>query len=185
MDDKKIIKLFWDRNEQAISETDNKYGRYCRTVAINILGNTEDASECVNDTYLKTWNSLPPHRPERLSVFLGKIVRNLSFDRYSYNTAQKRGGSQTEAVLDELEECIPAGNTEDECDERMLTSELNSFLGELKKRERDVFVSRYWYAERISDIALGMNMTENSVSVMLNRTRKKLCVYLAKRGYNC
>jgi len=104
MDDEKIVQLYWDRDEQAIPATADKYGAYCTVIARNIVGSTEDAEECVNDTYLKAWNSIPPHRPSVLPAFLGKIVRNLSFNRYKYNTAGKRGGTRTAAVLDEMAE---------------------------------------------------------------------------------
>ena len=107
MDDKIIIQHYWDRNEIALTETADKYGSFCRSIAENILHNREDAKECVNDTYLKTWNSLPPNRPRIFPAFLGRIVRNLAFDRYDQMTASKRGGGQIDVVLDELEECIP------------------------------------------------------------------------------
>ena len=105
MDDAKIVQLYWDRNEQAIPATADKYGRYCTSIAKNILGNNEDAEECVNDTYLNAWNSMPPHRPSILSTFLGKIVRNLSFNRYKHNTADKRGGGELPVVLEECRSC--------------------------------------------------------------------------------
>ena len=106
MDDEKIVQLYWNRDEQAIPATAQKYGNYCTSIAKNILGNLEDAEECVNDTYLNAWNSMPPHRPGVLSTFLGKIVRNLSFNRYKYNTADKRGGGELPLVLDELSDLV-------------------------------------------------------------------------------
>jgi RNA polymerase sigma-70 factor (ECF subfamily) len=106
MDDLKIVQLCWDRDEQAIPATADKYGSYCTAIAKNILGNNEDAEECVNDTYLNAWNSMPPHRPSVLSTFLGKITRNLSFNRHKHNTADKRGGGELLAVLDELADCV-------------------------------------------------------------------------------
>ena len=102
MDDAQIVQLYWDRNEQAIHATSDKYGNYCASIAKNILGNQEDAEECVNDTYLNAWNAMPPHRPSILSTFLGKITRNLSFNRYKHNTANKRGGGELPVVLEEL-----------------------------------------------------------------------------------
>ena len=109
MDDAKIVQLYFDRDEQAIPATADKYGNYCTSIAKNILGNHEDAEECVNDTYLNTWNAIPPHRPKMLSTFLGKIVRNLAFNRYKHNTADKRGGGEITSVLDELANCV-SGN---------------------------------------------------------------------------
>ena len=106
MDDEKIVQLYWNRDEQAIPATAQKYGNYCTSIAKNIIGNLEDAEECVNDTYLNAWNSMPPHRPGVLSTFLGKIVRNLSFNRYKYNTADKRGGGELPLVLDELSDLV-------------------------------------------------------------------------------
>ena len=106
MDDAQIVQLYWDRNEQAIRATADKYGNYCTSIAKNILGNQEDAEECVNDTYLTAWNAMPPHRPSILSTFLGKITRNLSFNRYKHNTADKRGGGEMPAVLEELSDLV-------------------------------------------------------------------------------
>ncbi|MBE6853872.1 MAG: sigma-70 family RNA polymerase sigma factor [Ruminococcus sp.] len=182
MDDRKIIKLYLERNEKAISCTAEKYGAYCFFISDNILKDKADADECVNDTYLKTWNSIPPHKPEKLSAFLGKIVRNLSFNRYKMKRAEKRGGGQIEVVLDELEECIPGKSVEEEIEKKELTAMLNTFVSSLSEKQKRVFVSRYWYACSVSDIARSMGMTETSVSVTLNRLRKKLCSYLAERG---
>ena len=106
MDDANIVQLYWDRNEQAIPATADKYESYCTSIAKNILGNHEDTEECVNDTYLNAWNSMPPHRPSILSTFLGKIVRNLSFNRYKHNTADKRGGGELPVVLEELSDLV-------------------------------------------------------------------------------
>ena len=109
MEDSKIVQLYWSRDEKAIDATADKYGRYCASIARNILGNREDAEECVNDTYLHAWNAMPPHRPGILSTFLGKITRNLSFNRYRYNTADKRGGGETAVVLEELLDIVSDG----------------------------------------------------------------------------
>lgn len=128
MEDKKIVQLYLDRNEAAIDRTAEKYGSYCHSVAVNILGNREDASECVNDTYLKTWNSIPPHKPEKLSAFLGKIVRNLSFNRYKMNRTAKRGGGETALLLTELEKCLPDDSFSRETNRKELTEAINSFL---------------------------------------------------------
>jgi RNA polymerase sigma-70 factor (ECF subfamily) len=184
MDDAKIVRLFWDRDEQAITATADKYGGYCTAIAKNILGNKEDAEECVNDTYLNAWNSMPPHRPSVLSTFLGKITRNLSFDRYKHNTADKRGGGETTAVLDELLEIVSdTGSVEQEINRKELVKAIDTFLGTLSADKRGLFVRRYWYFDSISTIASRFEMTENNVSVNLNRIRLKLHNYLLERGF--
>ena len=175
MDDAKIVQLYWDRNEQAILATADKYGNYCASIAKNILGNHEDAEECVNNTYLSAWNSMPPHRPSILSTFLGKIVRNLSIKRYKHNTADKRGGGQATVVLDEIAEFVSdADSVEQEIDRKELVTAIDSFLDRLPADKRSIFICRYWYFDSISDIANRFRMTENNVSVTLNRLRLKL-----------
>ena len=184
MDDAKIVQLYWDRNEQAILATADKYGNYCASIAKNILGNHEDAEECVNDTYLNAWNSMPPHRPSILSTFLGKIVRNLSIKRYKHNTADKRGGGQATVVLDEIAEFVSdADSVEQEIDRKELVTAIDSFLDRLPADKRSIFICRYWYFDSISDIANRFRMTENNVSVTLNRLRLKLHNYLLERGF--
>lgn len=184
MEDDKIVQLYWDRDEAAITATSDKYGAYCLSISRNILGNNEDAQECVNDTYLKAWNTIPPHRPAMLSTFLGKITRNLSFDRYKSSRRDKRNGSQTALVLDELGEIIADKRSDDEIDRRELLESINSFLSALPPDKRKLFVLRYWYAFDISGIAGRFGMTENNVSVTLNRLRKKLREYLKERGFD-
>lgn len=154
MKDSDIIQLYWDRNDRAISETSDKYGRYCRSIAKNILENEQDAEECVNDTYLNAWNAMPTHWPEQLSAFLGKLTRNLSFNRYKYNRAEKRGGGEFTLVLDELADCVSGkDNVEQEIDRRELTEAVNAFVAGLPERKRKIFVRRYWYADPVSEIA--------------------------------
>ena len=184
MDDAKIVQLYLYRDEQAIPATADKYGSYCTSIAKNILGNYADAEECVNDTYLNTWNAIPPHRPKTLSTFLGKIVRNLAFNRYKHNNAQKRGGGQLPAVLEELGECVSGQeDVEEAYAHRELVANINAFLGALPARKRNIFVCRYWYADSICDIAARYGMTETAVSMTLNRLRKQLHNELIKRGY--
>ncbi len=185
MDDEKIVQLYFERDEQAIQETANKYGNYCTSIAKNILGNSVDAVECVNDTYLNTWNSIPPHKPKMLSTFLGKIVRNLAFNRYKYNHADKRGGGELPLVLDELAECVSGSdNTEDAYLMKELVSTINKFLSTLPEVNRNVFIRRYWHTESIVDIAKRYGIESTAVSMMLKRTRAKLHNYLIERGYN-
>ena len=184
MDDAKIVQLYWDRNEQAIPATADKYGNYCASIAKNILGNHEDAEECVNDTYLNAWNSMPPHRPSILSTFLGKITRNLSLNRYKHNTADKRGGGQATVVLDEIAEFVSdTDSVEQEIDRKELVKALDDFLDRLPANKKNIFVCRYWYFDSISDIAIRFGITENNVSVTLNRLRLKLHNYLLERGF--
>ncbi len=184
MEDAKIVQLYWDRDEQAIPATSDKYGSYCASIARNILGNAEDAEECVNDTYLHAWNAMPPHRPKMLSTFLGKLTRNLSLNRCRHNDAEKRGGGQSAAVLDELAELVSGGGEpEQEIDRRELLEAINVFLDELPRDKRRIFVCRYWYFDSVSEIAARFGLTENRVSVTLSRLRRKLHDYLSERGF--
>lgn len=184
MDDAKIVQLYFDRDEQAIPATADKYGNYCTSIANNILGNREDAEECVNDTYLNAWNAIPPHRPKMLSTFLGKIVRNLAFNRYKHTTADKRGGGEITAVLEELANCVSGNDDVEQAYEyKELVASINDFLSTLPVEKRNIFVCRYWYTDSISDIATRYNMTYAAVSMALNRLRTKLHNYLIKRGY--
>lgn len=183
VDDKTIIQHYWDRDECAITETDEKYGSYCRSIANNILSDREDTQECVNDTYLKTWNTIPPQWPRVLPAFLGRIVRNLAINMYERNNAVKRGGGQPVLVLHELEECIPDRAMDIECDENELGEIIDSFLGLLSSKNRKIFVMRYWYTESVRNISECMKMSENSVSAVLKRLRKKLRKYLAEKGF--
>ena len=154
MDDSKIIELYMDRSEQAISETARKYGRYCHYIAYNILHNDEDSEECVNDTYLRTWNSIPPKRPNKLQTFLGKITRNLSLNKYEKQSAEKRGSGQIPLILDELTECIPADrNSETLVEDMVIKETLDRFLENLSADARKIFVRRYWYMSSVKEIA--------------------------------
>ena len=184
MEDSKIVQLYWSRDEKAIDATADKYGRYCASIARNILGNREDAEECVNDTYLHAWNAMPPHRPGILSTFLGKITRNLSFNRYRYNTADKRGGGETAVVLEELLDIVSDGeNPEQAMEYRELVKAIDAFLAGLPARKRRIFVCRYWYFDSVSGIASQFQMTENNVAVTLNRIRAQLRDYLLEGGF--
>ena len=183
MEDSKIIDLYWARKEQALAETDAKYGSYCRTIARNILRNFEDTEECVSDTWLHAWNSMPPQRPGILSAFLGRITRNLSFDRCKYQQAAKRGGGTLPLALDELSECVPApGRVEHALEERELADSIDRFLRTLPEETRNIFLRRYWYCDATADIAARYSLTESKVRVTLHRTRGKLAAYLQERG---
>ena len=181
MEDVRIVELFWERSETAIEETQRKYGRYCYHIAYNILFSNEDSEECVNDTYLRAWNAMPPHRPERLSAFLGKIVRNLALDRYDKKTAEKRSVG-VELALDELEECIGDGDGVWNEDVQRLRTAINGFLAALPQRDRMIFIRRYWYVSPISQIATEFGAEEGNIKVILHRTRKKFREHLIKEG---
>lgn len=184
MEDNRIVQLYWDRDQEAIPATSEKYGNYCGAIAWNILGNREDAEECVNDTWLRAWNSMPPHRPSLLSTFLGKITRNLAFDRFSFLRAEKRGGGELPSVLEELGECV--SNTDDleqTVDERELARAINDFLAALPTAKRNVFIRRYWYTEPISAIGRRYGMGDGAVSMTLSRLRQKLRIHLMERGF--
>lgn len=184
MEDKDIVGLYWDRDEKAITETSVKYGRYCKRIAMNIVCNNEDAEECVNDTYLHTWNCIPPHKPSLLSAFLGKIVRNLSFNRYKSIHSAKRGGYEVTLILDELCEIVSDNETvEDHAIRQEMIRDINSFIHDLSEEKQYMFIRRYWYSDRIIDIAKQCGRTENSVSVELCRIRNKLRDHLIERGH--
>lgn len=185
MEDTEIVQLYWDRNEDAIAQTSMKYGNYCTSIAKNILGNYEDAEECVNDTYMGAWNSIPSHRPSVLYTFLGKITRNIAFNRYKYNNADKRGGSEIPLVLDELSEFVSgSNNVEQEIEYKELVKTINSFLGTPSSEKRTIFICRYWYSDSIAEIAKQHGMKANAVAMILLRLRAKLQKYLLERGFD-
>lgn len=183
MKDEEIIDLYWSRNENAILESQNSYGKYCYSIAIHILHDADDSDECVNDTWLRAWNAIPPERPNKLAIFLGTITRNLSFDKYKAKNAAKRGNGAVEAALDELAECVPDKNTvEDQVIAAELSRSINAFLRTLPERECNVFLRRYWYSEEYNEIAERYDMKLNTVKTILFRTRTKLKEYLEKEG---
>lgn len=184
MEDSQIIDLYFMRKEEAIKETDSKYGSYCFSIAENILHNAEDSEECVSDTWLKVWNAIPPKRPTVLRMFLAKITRNLSFNRFHARNAEKRGGGEMHLVLEELAECIAnESDTESEYLAKELEQSIRSFVRNLTEREGNVFVRRYFFTESVAVIAKRYGLTENNAMVILSRTRKKLKVHLNKEGY--
>ncbi len=184
MEDSQIIALYLSRSPQAISETEKKYGRLCRSMAGNILKNWSDAEECVNDTYLALWNAIPPHQPRSLVAFLAKITRRTAINRYFSETAEKRGGGHIPLVLEELGECISAGPDPEELVQGKDTHRaINRFLSRLPATERRVFLRRYFLLEPVKEIAVSLGFSEGKVSAMLHRTRKKLRTYLEKEGY--
>lgn len=185
MDDSQILELYRARSENAIAETANKYGKYCHYIARNILHDNEESEECVNDTYLKAWEMIPPRQPKQLGTFLGKITRNLALNKYKHDTTQKRGAGQVSLVLDELQECLPDGsNVEQVVDELVLTETLNQFLASLPTETRKVFMRRYWYLNSIKEIAADFDMSESKVKMLLLRARNELKKTLEKEGFH-
>lgn len=184
MDDKQIVELYFERNERAIAETEQKYGRYCFSVANNILSNEQDSEECVNDTYNKTWNAIPPQNPNNLKLFLARITRNLALDKIKQNTREKRGANNFSLALDEISEIISDGeNMESELQSTEFMKTVNSFLYMIPLRDCKVFVSRYFYLESIENIAKKYGLSVANVSKILSRTRVKLREFLKKEGY--
>jgi len=178
-----IIDLYFNRNEQAVDETAKKYGNYCFIISKNILKNEGDAQECVNDTYLKAWNNIPPTKPLKLGTFLGRITRNLSLDRYKFNRAKKREGSEFELLLTELEECISSNlTTPAEFDSDFVIQTINEWLMSQVSENRKIFVRRYWHAESIKDLVENYQMSESKVKSVLFRMRKSLKVHLREEG---
>lgn len=183
MEDSKIIELFFARAEQAIKELSTKYGTACNGIARNILKNELDAEECVNDTYLAAWNTIPPQKPDPLRAYIFRIARNIAITRYHANTSTKRN-SHYDIALEELESCLAAANTvEEELAASELSKQIDRFLATLDEESQMLFVRRYWYSDKISDIAERFHTSSNNVSVRLSRIRSKLKLYLQKEGY--
>ena len=183
MEDREIVDLYWQRSEEAVPRTAAKFGGYCRTIAYNILSDVQDAEECVNDTWLKAWNSMPKNRPTVLAPYLGKLTRWISLTRLRERNSLKRGGGETALALDELAEAIPAGNdTERELEIKELSAAVRDFLETLDETESQVFLSRYWYMAPVNEIAEKFGFTQSKTASMLHRTRAKLLKYLTEEG---
>lgn len=182
MDDIKIIDLFFARSELAIEALDGKFGAICHNLSRSILKDQQDAEECVNDAYLGVWNAIPPHRPNPLSVFVCKIVRNISIMRYRANTALKRN-SNYDSTMEELENCLSSSvSVEDSLEEKELIAIIEDFLRDLSQENRVIFLRRYWFSDSYVEIAARTGLTEKNVSVRLSRIRKQLQTHLAERG---
>ena len=183
MNDEQIIGLFFARSESAILEIKDKYGAYCYRIAFNVLGNYEDSEECLNDTFLQAWNSIPPNKPDILRSFLGRIARNLALNKRKYNTAQKRMSDHMEQLISELSDCLPANTDPVQLTEDSFTTDcLNRFLSLQKERTRKIFIRRYWYMDSVREIANAFGMSESSVKMTLLRTRTSLKSFLEKEG---
>ena len=181
MEDSKIIELFFARNEDAIAETDAAYGRKLRALSYRILSSREDAEESVSDTYMKTWEVIPPQRPNFFYAFLASICRHLSFHKVDWKQAAKRN-AEVVALTDEMELCIPDTSRDRELEGKELGRIMNAFLESLPKDTRLIFLRRYWHVDTIEEIAARYGITESKVKMQLSRTRAKLCTYLEKEG---
>ncbi|NMA95852.1 MAG: sigma-70 family RNA polymerase sigma factor [Clostridiales bacterium] len=184
MEDEKIVDLFWQRSELAIARAESRYSRYLYSISYRILQNREDAEECVNETFLRAWNAIPPARPSILRTYLGRITRNISLNYLEKMNALKRGGNQVDIILSELEECIPSiqMDIEEILNERAVIDVINNFLKGLSKDQRKVFVRRYWYGSKIKAIGKDYGFTESKVKSILFRLRKGLKRKLEKEG---
>lgn len=180
MDDKEIIELYCQRNENAIAATSEKYGRYCSSIANSILTNQEDAEECVNDTWLHAWNAIPPHQPDRLALFLGKITRELSINRYRARFTQKRGAGEYAVALDELEDFTGESDhtVEQAIELELIGKAISDFLRKQQPQSADVFIRRYYHLRSIKQIAHEFSISESKTKSILFRARKKLYAYL-------
>ena len=183
MQDEQIVALYLVRDENAIRETERKYGGYCMSIARNVLHSLHDSQECVNDTYMRTWNSIPPHKPVSLRAFIGRITRRLALNMCEKASAQKRGKGTVQLILDELGECIP-DTSGDVTQGFVITDALNSFLASLPEQNRNIFVRRYWYMSTVKDIAADYGMSESKVKMRLLRMRNELKAHLEKEGIN-
>lgn len=184
MNDETIVELYWQRQERAITETQKKYGPYLHQIANNILQNREDSQESVNDTYLATWNSIPPHRPQILRAYLVKLIRRIAIDCYRKRNRDKRKDDQYALSLDELSDCIPSNSTQEAMDEKLLAEAIGQYLRTLPKMSRVAFVGRYYYLDSLREVAGYCQMTESKLKSLLFRLRKGLRDYLIKEGYN-
>ena len=183
MNDRDIVNLYWERSEQAIVETEKKYGRYCHIIAYNILNSSEDSEECVNDTWMSAWNAMPDKRPERLSPFLAKITRNFALTTIVRRTAKKRGGGETGLALEELDECVASNyDLEQEIEGRELSQAIDHFLDSLPEEEQLIFLGRYWFLATEQEIAEKTGLSRSGVAAALKRTRNKLKTYLITEG---
>jgi len=183
MEDCQIVSLYWQRKEEAIDRTEQKYGRYLTTIAYNILNDREDSRESVNDTYLAAWDSMPPHKPAVLSTYLGKLTRRISIDLFRKRTSEKRGGGEYALSLEELGECFGGNSTEEAVDAQALSQAIALFLRTLSPEVRNVFIGRYYYLDPVKKVAGYCGISESKAKILLHRTRQGLWEYLQKEGF--
>ena len=182
MNDSEIVNLYWQRSAEAVAETQRKYGGYCYAIANGLLGNAQDAEECVNDTWYAAWDKMPPERPQSLGAFLGRITRNLSVSRWRQSRAQKRY-SGMEVLLSELEDCVPApGTVEEDLERRQLAQAISTWLDTLGPEDRRLFIRRYWYGLAVKDLAAEAGVRANTPTQRLSRLRKSLRAFLESEG---
>ena len=183
MEDSALVDLYWQRSERAIDVTEQKYGRYCRSIAFSICGSEQDAEECVNDTWLAAWNAMPDKRPNRLSAFLGCLTRHFAINRFRAEASQKRGGTETALALDELSECIPSRqDPQRQVELRELEQAVDRFVSGLGETERHIFIARYWYLKPVSEIAGRLHISESKTKSILFRQRGRLQKLLREEG---
>lgn len=183
MEDKEIIGLFWQREQSALKELADKYGHYCNAVAFNILKNSADTEECVNDAYFSVWNTVPPKKPEALGAYLAKIVRNKALSIYNKAHSAKRGFGEEPLPIEELKDLVSGDCVHQQADKNELLAAINGFLEALPKKTRLIFVGRYWSCRSLSELAAQLQTNEHNLNVILSRTRKKLKQYLYERGF--
>ena len=185
MQDEKIVELYWNRDESAIRETQEKYENYLYKIAYNILSDKEDSNESVNDTYLAAWNSMPPHKPNVLSTYLGKLTRRISIDIFRKRNRIKRQGSEYALSLTELQDCVSGGNSpEQDYEAQILGEAINTFLRTLSQDARNVFIGRYYFLDSVKDVAKYCGISESKAKTLLFRTRNSLREYLKKEGFD-
>ena len=182
MEDREIVQLYWDRDERAIGESDRKYGALCRGVALRVLESIEDSEECVSDTWLRSWNTIPPQRPNLLGAFLARITRNLALDRWRAARAERRGGGETALALEELEDCVSGLSLEDEVERRELVRALTGFLRSLPEGDRNLFLRRYWAVETLEKLAKEEGQSVSALHRRLRKLRAALADWLRKEG---
>ena len=185
MEDEKIVELFWQRNENALHETERKYGGYLAKIAMNLLSNSEDCKESINDVYLKAWNSMPPHRPDLLAAYLAKITRQLSIDRLRTRERKKRGGLEYDLSLEELGECVSGSNSiEAQVEGHLLAEAIEAYLHTLSPQARNLFIGRYFYLDSVEEVAAYYGFSLSKTKSMLHRTRIGLKKYLEQEGFD-
>lgn len=185
MEDKEVVALLWQRDENGLRAAEERHGRFCRTLAQNLLGSREDAEECWNDALLRAWNAIPPEHPALLRAYLAKLTRRLAIDRLRAKGAEKRGGGETPLLLDELAECVSGvEDAESEAISRELGAAISRFLAAQSARQRELFVRRYFYGESVGALAKRLGMRENSAAAALKRSRDALRTYLEKEDFS-
>ena len=183
MNDEKIVALYYARDEEALKQTELKYGAYLRAIAKGLLGDGRDREECVNDTFLGAWNTIPPQKPESLKTYLAALCRRTAINKLVSNGRQKRGGGSVDTAFEELESCLSGEDGDEIVDAIALRAALNAFVRGLTRTARAVFVQRYWYMRSCKEIATDLSISENAVNASLHRTRAKLQEYLRKEGF--